>query len=297
MKLGFFTMPIHPLDKDWRQSLREDREAFVLADELGFVEGYVGEHVTDAAENITSCVTFIATLVDATKRIRLGTGTVNMPNNHPAAVAANIAMLDHLLDGRFNFGISPGGLLSDAEVFGNLDANRNEMFVEAINQVLAIWAGEAPYNIRGKYWTVSTERTLVADIGQGILAKPLQKPHPPIVVTVVAPFSKGVTEAASRGWEPISANFLMPAWVKSHWPKYVEGCEKGGRPADPANWRVARSIFVADDDRTARDYVTAPNSPYRLYYNNLVGKLKMAGRAEAFKERRDRPTKPSRSTA
>jgi alkanesulfonate monooxygenase SsuD/methylene tetrahydromethanopterin reductase-like flavin-dependent oxidoreductase (luciferase family) len=289
MKLGFFTMPIHPLEKDWRVSLREDREAFILADELGFSEGYVGEHVTDKAENITSSMMFIATLVDATKRIKLGTGTVNMPNNHPAAVAANIAMLDHLLDGRFIFGISPGGLLSDAEVFGNLNANRNEMFVEAINQVLAIWESEAPYNIKGKYWTVSTERTLMADIGQGILAKPLQKPHPPIVVTVVAPFSKGVTEAASRGWEPISANFLMPVWVRSHWPKYVEGCEKGGRPADPANWRVARSIFVADDERTARAYVTAPDSPYRLYYNNLLTKLKMAGRAEAFKEQRDMP--------
>ena len=47
MKLGFFTMRIHPLGKDWRQCLREDREAFLLADELGFVEGYVGEHSTD----------------------------------------------------------------------------------------------------------------------------------------------------------------------------------------------------------------------------------------------------------
>ena len=47
MKLAFFTMPIHPLGKDWRQSLREDREAFLLADELGYVEGYVGEHSTD----------------------------------------------------------------------------------------------------------------------------------------------------------------------------------------------------------------------------------------------------------
>ena len=50
MNLGFFTMPIHPLDKDWRQSLREDREAFILADELGYTEGYVGEHHTDRAE-------------------------------------------------------------------------------------------------------------------------------------------------------------------------------------------------------------------------------------------------------
>src|SRR5215207_8635819 len=156
MKLGFFTMPIHALDKDWRLSLREDREAFVLADELGFTEAYVGEHQTDQAENITSCTMFIASLIGATKNIRLGTGTVNMPNSHPARIAAEIAMLDHMLDGRFLFGISPGGLLSDAEVFGNLRANRSEAFQEAISQFLEICAGEPAYKLKGKYWTIST---------------------------------------------------------------------------------------------------------------------------------------------
>jgi alkanesulfonate monooxygenase SsuD/methylene tetrahydromethanopterin reductase-like flavin-dependent oxidoreductase (luciferase family) len=289
MKLGFFTMPIHPLEKDWRVSLREDREAFVLADELGFTEAYVGEHVTDKAENITSCVAFLAWIAAATNQIKLGTGTINMPNTHPAATAASLAMLDHMLDGRLIFGISPGGLLSDAELFGNLDANRNEMFLEAINQVLEIWASEPPYNIKGKYWNISVERTLMADIGQGFIAKPLQRPHPPIVVTAVAPFSKGVTEAAVRGWEPISANFLMPAWVKSHWPKYVEGCERGGRPADPANWRVAKSVFVAKDAATAKAYATDPNGPYAFYYRSLFTKLKKNGRLELFKTRRDQP--------
>ena len=289
MKLGFFTMPIHPLDKDWRQSLVEDREAFILADELGYTEGYVGEHLTDRAENITSCVAFLAWVASSTRNLRLGTGTMNMPNNHPAAVAASIAMLDHMLDGRLIFGISPGGLLSDAELFGNLDANRNEMFLEAINQVLAIWANEPPYNIKGKYWTISTERTLMRDIGQGYIPGPLQRPHPPIVVTAVAPFSKGVTEAAVRGWEPISANFLMPAWVKSHWPKYVEGCQRGGRPADPANWRVAKSIFVANDAATAKAYATDPDGPYVGYYRSLYTKLKKNGRIELFKTRRDQP--------
>ncbi len=289
MKLGFFTMPIHPIEKDWRQSLREDREAFILADELGFAEGYVGEHATDKAENITSCAMFIATLIDATKKIKLGTGTVNMPNAHPAAVAAQIAMLDHLLDGRFIFGISPGGLLSDAEVFGNLDADRNAMFLEAINHVLAIWAGEPPYNLKGQFWNIAVERQLMPEIGQGFLPKPLQKPHPPIVVTAVAPFSKGVTEAAARGWDPISANFLMPAWVKSHWPRYVEGCERAGRPADPANWRVAKSIFVAENDKTARAYATDARGPYRYYYSQLYTKLVKNGRIELFKTRRDQP--------
>src|SRR5712675_1554527 len=289
MKLGFFTMPIHPVDKDWRKSLREDREAFILADKLGFIEGYVGEHATDKAENITSCAVFIASLIDATKKIKLGTGTINMPNSHPAATAAQIAMLDHMLNGRFIFGISPGGLLSDAEAFGNLDADRNAMFLEAINAVLAIWAGAPPYDIDGKYWKVKIEQQLMPEIGQGYLPKPLQKPHPPIVVTAVAPFSKGVTEAAARGWDPISANFLMPAWVKSHWPKYVEGCERAGRPADDANWRVAKSIFVAKDAATAEAYATDPNGPYVYYYHQLFTKLKRSGRLELFKTRRDQP--------
>lgn len=289
MDLAFFTMPIHPLDKDWRQSLREDREAFILADELGFTEGYCGEHVTDRAENITSCTVFLASLIDATKRMKLGTGTINMPNSHPAAVASQIAMLDHMLNGRFVFGISPGGLLSDAEVFGNLEADRNAMFLEAINQVLEIWKGEPPYNLNGKYWNIKVEKQFIPELGQGFLPAPLQKPHPPIVVTAVAPFSKGVTEAAARGWDPISANFLMPEWVKSHWPKYAEGCARAGRPADPKNWRVARSIFVADDEKTAKAYATDPNGPYRHYYRQLFTKLKKAGRIELFKTRRDQP--------
>ncbi len=289
MELGFFTMPIHPLDKDWRQSLREDREAFLLADELGFTEAYVGEHVTDKAENITNCMIFIASLASAVKQMRLGTGTVNMPNAHPAKVAADIAMIDHMLDGRFNFGISPGGLASDAEVFGNLDNDRAAMFLEGINTVLKIWETEAPYNIEGKFWNVTTDRTQMLDIGQGIMPKPLQRPHPPIVVTAVAPFSKGVTEAAARGWDPISANFLMPQWVASHWPKYAEGCERMGRKADPANWRVAKSVFVADDMDTARAYATDPQSPYRFYYSQLLTKMRKHNRVNLFKEHKDQP--------
>jgi alkanesulfonate monooxygenase SsuD/methylene tetrahydromethanopterin reductase-like flavin-dependent oxidoreductase (luciferase family) len=286
VQLGFFTMPIHPLGKDWRQCLREDQEAFVLADELGFTEAYCGEHVTDLAENITSCMMFLATLAGRTRRIRLGTGTLNLPNAHPAAIAAQAAMLDHMLDGRLILGISPGGLLSDAEAFGNLDADRTAMFVEAIDMVLALWTTPAPYRLEGKYWRVTTERNFVPEIGQGLIPQPLQRPHPPIVVTAVAPFSKGVAQAAARGFEPISANFLMPGWVASHWPQYVEGCARGGRPAEAANWRVARSLCVAADDATARDYALGPDSPYRHYYGSLLAKLARNGRIELFKEHR-----------
>ena len=290
MKLGMFMMPIHPPGRDIRATLREDREAVLLADRLGYSEAYVGEHVTDAAENITSSMIFLASLAAETKQIRLGTGTINIPNSHPAAVAAQAAMLDHLLDGRFIMGISPGGLMSDAEAFGNFGANRNEMFVEGIDTVLKIWASEPPYDIEGKYWKVSVARTMIPEIGQGFIMKPLQKPHPLIVGTAVAPHSQGVTEMAKRGWQPISANFLMPEWVKSHWPKYVEGREAVGAQASPAEWRVAKSIFVADDAATARRYGHSADGPYHFYFKQLIRKLVGAGgRGNLFKTDPDMP--------
>ena len=284
MKLGTFMMPLHPPKRQPWETYAEDREAILLADGLGYAEALVGEHVTDLAENVTSCLMFLASVAHETQRIVLGSGTVNMPNSHPAAIAAQVAMLDHMLKGRFIFGISPGGLMSDAEVFGNYRKDRNAIFLESINMVLDIWAKEAPYELAGQFFQVSTKNTMIPEIGQGTIIKPYQKPHPPIVVTAVAPHSKGVTEAAKRGWTPISANFLLPEWVASHWPRYVEGCEAAGRKPNGKDWRVAKSIFVADDEKTAKRYGHGAEGPYHFYFKQLIRKLVGAGgRGNLFK--------------
>ena len=283
MNLGFFTMPVHPIGRDVTETLREDLELAVIADRLGFTEGFYGEHVTDAAETITSSLIFVAWALEQTSRIKLGTGTVNLPNAHPAVVAAQVAMVDHMARGRFLFGVSPGGLMSDAEAMGTIDRDRAAMFAEAMDHILAIWAGEPPYDLKGAYWDISTARTMITDIGQGRIMKPYQRPHPPIIVTAVSPHSKSVSQAARRGWDPISGNFLLPMWVKTHWPQYVEGCDAGGRKADPANWRVAKSIFVADDLATAKRYATSANGPYHAYYASIVRKMLANGRSALFK--------------
>jgi alkanesulfonate monooxygenase SsuD/methylene tetrahydromethanopterin reductase-like flavin-dependent oxidoreductase (luciferase family) len=289
MKYSSFMMPLHPPGRNVVQTLKEDREAIILADRLGFSEAYVGEHVTDAAETVTSSMIFLASLASETKNIKLGTGTINMPNSHPAAIAAQVAMLDNMLEGRFIMGISPGGLMSDAEVFGNFGKDRNAMFVESINTVLKIWESDPPYNIEGQFWNVSVGKTMIPEIGQGFIMKPFQRPHPPIVGTAVAPFSNGVTEMAKRGWGPISANFLMPEWVKTHWPKYVEGREAVGAKADPADWRIAKSIFVADDDATAKRYGHGEGGPHHFYFKQLVRKLAGGGRGNLFKTDQNMP--------
>ncbi|HET7363141.1 MAG TPA: LLM class flavin-dependent oxidoreductase [Burkholderiales bacterium] len=276
-------MPLHPPQRPPWQTYLEDREAILLADRLGYCEALVGEHVTDLAENVTSSLIFLASLAHDTKHIVLGTGTVNMANAHPAAIAAQVAMVDHLLRGRFIMGVSPGALLSDAEVFGHYQKDRNAMFLESINMVLEIWARDAPYELHGNFFSVTTRHSMIPDVGQGTIIKPYQQPHPPILVTAVAPHSRGVTEAAKRGWTPISANFLLPEWVSTHWTRYLEGCNAAGRKADPADWRVAKSIFVADDERVAKRYGHGAEGPYHFYYGQLIRKLKFAGRANVFK--------------
>ena len=69
MNIGFFIMPIHPINKDYKKTLSEERDAFLLADRLGFSEAYCAEYVTDSAENITSSALFIASLAAETKNI------------------------------------------------------------------------------------------------------------------------------------------------------------------------------------------------------------------------------------
>src|SRR5258705_8141134 len=286
MRLGLFMMPMHPAERDPAQTLQEDRESILLADRLGFHDAFVGEHLTDRCENITNSFIFLATLIAETKSIRLGTGTSNLSHSHPVLVAAHAAMFDHLAQGRFIFGISPGALASDAEALGILDQDRNKMFAEAIDVILAIWEREAPYDIDlpGNRFKVTTARTQVPEVGRGTMYKPFQKPRPEIVGTVVAPHSKGVIAMGERDFHPLSANFLLPHWLPSHWANYAEGKKKVGATPNSSEWRVARTIFVADDARTARRYgPDDPKSPYRSSWGKLRANMMRAQRHVIFK--------------
>ena len=60
MKYSTFMMPLHPPGRNIVETLKEDQDAIILADQLGFSEAYVGEHVTDAAETVTSSMIFLA---------------------------------------------------------------------------------------------------------------------------------------------------------------------------------------------------------------------------------------------
>jgi alkanesulfonate monooxygenase SsuD/methylene tetrahydromethanopterin reductase-like flavin-dependent oxidoreductase (luciferase family) len=290
MRLGYFTMPMHPQGRNPTETLQEDRQSIILADKLGFHDAFVGEHLTEKTENIVSSMLFLATLISDTQHIKLATGTSNLSQWHPVMIASHAAMFDHLAQGRFVFGISAGALRCDAEALGTLNENRQKLFEDCIEVILKIWEGEYPYNIDipGNRYKVTTATQSNLEIGRGFLYKPYQKPRPEIVGTVVAPYSKGVIAMGEKDFHPLSANFLLAQWLPSHWQNYCEGKRKAGQVADPADWRIARTIFVADDEATARRYaIEDPRSPYRFYWKMMYTKMVLGGRQAVFKTHRE----------
>jgi alkanesulfonate monooxygenase SsuD/methylene tetrahydromethanopterin reductase-like flavin-dependent oxidoreductase (luciferase family) len=281
MQLGFFTQPVHPLGRKYPETIAEDRSIFILADRLGFSEAFCGEHLADLIENVPNSLMFLASLVDSTTTMKLGTGVLNLPFSHPVVVATNVAMLDNMLQGRLLLGIGAGIGRADAEALELLDEDRNAMFEEAIEHLLALWRSEPPYRLTGKYWNITTERTLWPELGLGGMVKPYQSPHPPILGASGDARSKRVASFGERGWLLMSSDTMPANRLAEQWQSYSGGCQAVGREANRDEWRIVRSIFVCEDEKKAKAYgKNDPQSPYRQHFEHLLTKF-TRGRALA----------------
>jgi alkanesulfonate monooxygenase SsuD/methylene tetrahydromethanopterin reductase-like flavin-dependent oxidoreductase (luciferase family) len=273
MKLGLFMMPLHDPNRDYTKILQDDREAILLAEKLGYEEAWVGEHYSAATEPITDPLQFMATLIPVTKSIKFGTSVLNLPQHHPAQVAGNCAMFDHLCEGRFVMGIGPGGLGSDFELFKVTDKDRSEMMVESIEIIHKIWASDPPYHIRGKYWDITIDSSYQPRLGIGPMRKPYQKPYPPVAVSAMSPSSPSARLAGERGWGLVSANFMPVGHAKTHWQQYCAGADAARRRPERGQWRLARTILVTETDQEASDYLCDDRSSYGWYYAYLRDNL------------------------
>src|SRR5256885_6179775 len=94
MQYGLFTMPSHPPERPLFDGHRWDLQTLRWADELGFVEAWIGEHHTAPWEPHPAPDLLIAQALMETQRIRLAPGGFLLPYHHPAELAHRVAMLD-----------------------------------------------------------------------------------------------------------------------------------------------------------------------------------------------------------
>jgi len=259
---GMFIMPFHNPAKPLAQCYDEDLELIVRAEELGFTEFWIGEHHTMKFENIVMPEIFIARALGETKRIRLGPAPVCLNQHHPAHVASRLAFLDHLSKGRLNLCFGSGSVTADQELYGADPKNAAAMVDEAIDMILKLWSSAPPYEIDGKFWTIRLKKSVDTETGIGYIHKPLQQPHPPIAMPGTSPNSPTMRTAGRRGFQPFG-HCLVPGNVLADlWKTYEAAAWEAGRQPRRADFKVARSIFLADTTADAR----------RLARGNSLGK-------------------------
>ena len=96
MEIGIFLMPAHPPERSLYDATQWDLEIIELADQLGYVEAWVGEHFTVPWEPICAPDLLLAQALQRTKSIKLAPGAHLLPYHHPVELAHRVAYFDHL---------------------------------------------------------------------------------------------------------------------------------------------------------------------------------------------------------
>src|SRR5262245_57208502 len=139
-RLGFFTRLLDLADPAERYRLATAQ--IVRAERLGFDSAWVAQHHFHEDEGgLPGPFVFLAQVAPQTSRIRLGTGIVTLPLELPIRVAEDAAVLDHMVGGRLEVGVGPGGNLTAFEAFGLDSADRGILLERHLEMLRDAWAG------------------------------------------------------------------------------------------------------------------------------------------------------------
>ena len=193
----------------------------------------------------------LAAAATATTRLKIATGVCLVGQRDPIQTAKAVATLDQISGGRFLFGIGAGWNAEEMADHGTDFASRFEVMRERVEAMRAIWTMSKPA-FEGKFVRFPPMMTW---------PKPVQKPHPPVIVGGAFPYGARRAIAYGDGWVPHAER---PAYghVLGKLPEFRKLALEAGR--DPATLPI--TVFgVAEDLDLIRRYRDAGVA--RLLFN------------------------------
>ena len=237
----------------------DEIELVKAADRAGFKYAWVVEHhFLDEYSHLSANDVFLGYLANATERIHLGSGIFNpLPQvNHPAKVAERVAMLDHLSNGRFEFGTGRGA--GSHEILGFLPgmtdlSGTREIWEDVIGEFPKMWMQDEYEGYQGKFWSLPPRK---------ILPKPYVKPHPPM--WYAAGNSSSYAMAAQKGLGVLGFSVqeleeMEP--VMTAYKKAIETAEPIGAFVND-NIMITSAAFVNEDPQKAVKSLVASRLGY-----------------------------------
>ncbi len=257
---------------DAEQMIDNLRQQTVLAEELGFEAMWLGEHHFGpyGIGDLPNPILLGADLAARTSRIRIGQMANIAPWWHPIRLAEDLAILDNMTGGRVEVGFGRGIWPYEGPQFHpnadpRKDRENRELFRETVEVVRGIWTNEY-FSYRGSNYSFPVDDTVFShpkypsnpDWQDGdrvtklrVTPRPLQKPHPPLWMTVST--DRSVTTAAELGlkacyWQPPARR------IRQRMEIYARArSEREGRPfALGEDQAVMRSTYVASSMEEAR---------------------------------------------
>ena len=173
----------------------------------------------------------LAAAAAVTKTIKLATGICLVVERDPIHTAKEVSTVDQLSSGRFIFGVGGGWNEEEMANHGTAFATRFKLMGERIQAMKQIWTQS----------TAAFDGELVKFEPMMQWPKPVQKPHPPIVVGGAFPHAAKRAIAYGDGWIPIGGRALDPLEVL---PQFRQMAKDAGR--DPAS--LSFNLFGAPRD-------------------------------------------------
>ena len=247
----------HSPDREHEMFLREV-ELVQAADRHNWKYAWFSEHhALPEYSHLSSSEVMMGYLACATERIHLGSGIFNLSPrvNHPVRNAERVAMLDHLSEGRFEFGTGRGAGSHEVATFAITDTSSTRAeWDEVIWQLPEMWE-RSDYTFVGDHFRV--------DVPHNILPKPYRGVHPPIWVACGNPptFEK----AGRHGIGALGFNFSPIHEMKPMIDAYKTGIAECENPVGRYindNVMLTNAVLCFEDGDRAKDIATRPNRGY-----------------------------------
>jgi alkanesulfonate monooxygenase SsuD/methylene tetrahydromethanopterin reductase-like flavin-dependent oxidoreductase (luciferase family) len=177
MHFGIFLEEARP-GASQAAAFREKLDLVDAAEAWGLDGVWLGEIHFNPARSVLSAPIVVASAIAArTRRLRVGTAVQVLPLGNPLRIAEEVATIDHLSEGRFDFGVGRSGAPRAYDVLGIPYAESQERFYEALDIIREAWKGQ-PFSYEGKFHRF--ENATVAP-------RPYQTPHPPLRMAANTP--------------------------------------------------------------------------------------------------------------
>lgn len=222
---------------------REALDLCEIADRLGYATVKIVEHYFRPYGGYSpSPLIFLAAAAQRTRQIRLVTGAVLPAFNHPLKLAAELAMVDCISGGRLEAGFARAFLPHEFEAFGISMEESRPRFEEGIAAVKRLWTEER----------VTFEGPFHRFKDVTLLPRPVQKPHPPILVAAIAT-PESFIWAGQQGYGLMFVPYLsdfqdLAQKLALYRRTYREACN-GKEPPPPS---MAFHLYLAESTETAR---------------------------------------------